>query len=114
MNKTILAFLLVTMVIGCTRPPIGVPLPNGSRFQKQWKHYVRLQPHKAIAVAGSMSGLFVAGYSFVYTSESDAIEAALADCEARRADRRIVDPCRMFAVGNDVPVIDEGAAAVIR
>src|SRR6185503_1363731 len=99
MTKTILALLIMTIFAGCARAPIGVPLPDRSRFQNQWKHYVRLQPHKAIAVAGSMSGLYVAGYAFGYTSESDAMEAALADCELRRADRRIEDPCRMFAIG---------------
>ena len=114
MKTTILALLVVTMVASCAQAPIGVPLPQRSRFHNQWKHYVHLQPHKAIAVAGDTNGLYVSGYSFGYTSESDAMEAALADCEARRADRRIADPCRMFAIGNDVPVIDDGETAVIR
>ena len=114
MTKAMFALLAATLVVACNRAPIGMPLPEGSRFQSQWKHYVRLQPHKAIAVAGDMSGQFVAGYSFGYPTESDAIDAALADCESRRADRRIEDRCRTFAVGNQNRTTADGEAAVIR
>jgi len=114
MTKAMFALLAATLIVACNRAPIGMPLPEGSRFQSQWKHYVRLQPHKAIAVAGDMSGQFVAGYSFGYATESDAIDAALADCESRRADRRIEDRCRTFAVGNENRTTADGEAAVIR
>jgi hypothetical protein len=82
--------------------PIGVPLPDSSRFENEWKNYGRLKHNKAMCVAGDMSGVYVTGYSFGAATELGALEAAMTACEARRVDKRIDAPCRTYAVG-DVP-----------
>ena len=83
--------------------PIGVQLPDSSRFESEWKNYGRLKPNKCMAVAGDMSGMYVTGYSFGAATELAAVEAAIEACEARRADKRIEAPCRTYAIG-DTPV----------
>jgi hypothetical protein len=93
------------MASGCYQftSPIGVRLPDSSRFEFEWKNYGRLQANKAMCVAGDMSGVYVTGYSFGAATELAAVEAAMTACEARRADKRIESPCVPYAIG-DTPV----------
>jgi hypothetical protein len=83
-------------------------LPKVARFTVQWRHYLRLEPNKSLAVAGDRNSVYVTGYAFGLPDEQAAITAALASCETRRIDRRIDAPCEIYAVG-DRPV-DSAAA----
>src|SRR5262245_13391310 len=91
------SFVFVT---GCARAPIGVPLPRTSRFEHEWRNYARLQPNKAMAIAGDPSGVYAAGYAYAQTTELEAVQAALDACEARRVDRRIDAQCETYAIGD--------------
>ena len=89
--------------------PIGVPLPTVKRFDSEFRTYSRLHPNKSLAVAGDTADIYVSGYSHRETSETAAVEAALAACEARRRDRRVEAPCRTYAIG-DLTVETAGLA----
>jgi hypothetical protein len=104
-RSTFVVLVASTLLAGCFRlaSPIGVPLPQTNRFEAEWRDYRNLEPNKALAVAGDMSGVYVTGYAFGNASETGAVQAALQACDARRVDRRIASPCRTYAVG-DHPV----------
>jgi len=110
-----LVALLATIVglYGCIggTSTLGARLPKASRFVEEWRHYERLQPMKAMAVAGDLEALFVSGYAFGYADEPAAVNAAMADCEARRIDRRVMAPCRTYAVGDRL--VDAAAVAPV-
>jgi hypothetical protein len=74
-------------------------LPRTPRFTDEWTRYERLQPNKALAVAGDLATVYVSGYAFGYMDAEAAVKAALAECEARRIDRRVAAPCKTYAVG---------------
>lgn len=95
---------------GCRGPakPIGIPLKATSQFENEMKRYHEFGPHKAIAVAGDVGGLYVMGYGQSLPSREAAISEALAYCEERRKDRQIEAECRLHAVGDDV--VANGAA----
>ena len=111
------AVLVVTImgVYGCfgSASTIGARLPRTSRFSDDLQQYARLQPNKAIAVAGDFDTIYVSGYAFGYADEAAAVEAAMAACEARRIDRRVTAPCRTYAVG-DLRVADAGGGPTSR
>jgi hypothetical protein len=99
MKTLLFVSILTTLVAACYRSPIGMPLPLASRFEGEWRNYSRLQPNKALAIAGDTQGTYVIGYAHALASEPDAVAQAMLACEARRADRRIEAPCRTYAVG---------------
>jgi hypothetical protein len=108
MKSFLFVLALTTLATACYRSPIGMPLPERARLESEWKNYTRLQPSKALAIAGDMRGTYVIGYAFALESEPDAVNQAMLACEARRADRRIEAPCRTFAVGDralDAPLL---------
>ena len=88
---------------GCMRSggsPMGIPLREVTRFESEWKNYQRLGPRKALAVAGDLDGVYVSGFAFAYPIQALANDEALESCEERRADRRIEDECRLYAIGD--------------
>ncbi len=89
---------------GCSRAakPIGVEMRSVTRFETEWSRYRALEPRKAIAVAGDVTGLHVSGYAFGLPTDQLAVEAALESCEQRRADRRVAAACTIYAVGEEV------------
>jgi hypothetical protein len=97
-----LTLALTATAYGCfsTASTIGSRLPRTPRFLDEWSHYERLQPSKAMAVAGDPATIYVSGYAFGYANDTTAVEGAIAACEARRIDRRITAPCETYAVGN--------------
>jgi hypothetical protein len=100
------ALLLVAAagLAGCRSPaqPIGVPLRDRTRWEAEWRSYQRFDEHKALAVAGDMQGQFVTGIATGQATQEAAVTAAMEDCAQRRADRRLTDECRIYAIGNDV------------
>ena len=96
---------------GCMRSggsPMGIPLREMTQFDSEWKNYQRLGSLKALAVAGDLNGVYVSGFAFAYPVQALANDEALENCEERRADRRIEDACRLYAIGND-PVQEAGS-----
>jgi hypothetical protein len=89
---------------GCMRSggsPMGVPLREMTQFESEWKNYQRLGSLKALAVAGDLNGVYVSGFAFAYPIQALANDEALENCEERRADRRVADECRLYAIGDD-------------
>ena len=96
--------VLLFAVGGCMRSggsPMGIPLREMSQFDSEWKNYQRLRTLKALAVAGDLNGVYVSGFAFAYPVQALANDEALENCEERRADRRVEQECRLYAVGND-------------
>lgn len=101
-----LALLLVATAgfAGCRSPaqPIGVPMRDRTRWEAEWRTYQRFEGPKALAVAGDMQGQFVTGIATGQATQEDAVKAAMEDCAQRRADRRLMEACRIYAIGNEV------------
>jgi hypothetical protein len=93
-----------TVMGGCvrSRKPIGVPLVTTARFEAELRKYASFGSRKSLALAGDPHGLYVLGYGHALAEEEDAIARALADCEVRRRDRRILDPCRTIAIDSEL------------
>ena len=101
-----LALLLLPPVVaaGCMRSggsPMGVELRRSTQFESEWRHYQRRSGLKALAVAGDLRGVYVSGFAFAYPIQALANDEALDTCEQRRADRRIEDACRLYAIGDE-------------
>ena len=101
-----LALLLVAAsgIAGCRSPaqPIGVPLRDRTRWDAEWRSYQRFEGQKALAVAGDMQGQFVSGIATGQATQADAVKVAMEECAQRRADRRLTDECRIYAIGNEI------------
>lgn len=86
---------------GCaalTSPPQPHP-----QLASVWRDYERLPEERALAVAGELRhDRWVAGFSGGQASRGAAESEALAQCERRRAERRMQHPCRVYAVGDEV------------
>ena len=80
------------------RDPGEEPHPVGS----EWSSYLRLSGFKSLAVAGNLNGVYVSGFAHAYPLPQLAVDEALDRCEERRADRRIADPCRTYAIGDEI------------
>ena len=81
---------------------MGVTLRTQTQFESEFKHYRKMVPRKAMAVAGDVGSRYVIGYSHAYPTSDMAIEDALEFCEQRRVDRRIESECRIYAVDDEV------------
>ncbi|MBW2692496.1 MAG: hypothetical protein JRE57_07660 [Deltaproteobacteria bacterium] len=95
---------LLFAVGGCMRSggsPMGIPLREMTQFDSEWKNYQRLGSLKVLAVAGDLNGVYVSGFAFAYPIQELANDEALENCEERRADRRVEDECRLYAIGDD-------------
>jgi hypothetical protein len=102
---TFCTFLLWVSLLGSCASwgrPIGVPLRSKTRFASEWKDYEELSGFKALAVAGDLGGTYVSGWASEYRHQEEATREALKSCEERRRDRRIVDECRIHAIGDKV------------
>jgi hypothetical protein len=104
----------VVMGLACVGgAPMGNPIPEESRFVKEWHRYLGLPEAKSLALAGDVNGRFVFGYTHGLSDARLAERRALAECELRRRIQAIEEPCRVFAVGNTmqegerVPLPDE-------
>ena len=96
--------VLLFVVGGCMRSggsPMGIPLRTMTQFESEWKNYQRLGSLKALAVAGDLNGVYVSGFAYAYPIQALANDEALENCEERRADRRVEEECRLYAIGDD-------------
>ena len=87
---------------------MGIPLREMTQFESEWKNFQRLRPRKALAVAGDLDGVYVSGFAYAYPIQALANAEALENCDERRADRRIEQECRLYAVGNE-PLAETGS-----
>ena len=100
----LLGLLGLGLLGGCAafRSAAAVPVRAKSRFRVEWRDYQNLPGEKAIAVAGDREGRYVCGIGYGAASTDTAVREALERCEQRRADRRITDACRTYAVGDSL------------
>ena len=92
------------VVSGCFRSggsPMGVALRDTTQFEAEWRNYQGLTGLKALAVAGDLQGVYVSGFSWAYPIQELANDEAMENCDERRLDRRIEDPCRLYAEGDE-------------
>jgi hypothetical protein len=97
--------LLVVATAGCWSSgggAIGIPVNDRTQFKSEWSTYLRLSGLKSLAVAGDLEGVYVSGFAHAYPLTQLAVDAALERCEERREDRRIADPCRTYAIGDEI------------
>jgi hypothetical protein len=96
--------LIPLLSLACTgeRGPIGLQLRTSERFDTEWRDYLKLPPHKSVAFAGDPEGRYVIGYGFEKATRAAAMSAAIEDCNLRRADKRIEDPCEIVAVDDEL------------
>lgn len=73
-----------------------------------WHDYVRLEDHKALAIAGDPNRAWVGGAVGGFDSRTEAQQAALAKCSERRRERRFQTPCRLYAIGKRIVWKDPG------
>ena len=111
--RVTLAALAVCLLAagGCLRSggsPMGIPLREVTQFESEWENFQRLRPLKALAVAGDLDGVYVSGFAYAYPIQALANAEALENCDERRADRRIEQECRLYAVGNE-PLAETGS-----
>lgn len=101
---TVALSLLAFALPGCWLPshPIGIEMRNKTQFESEWNAYLAMPEPKALAVAGDLDGVYVSGFAADADSEQHARDKAVRDCEDRRVDRRIADPCRTYAVGDRI------------
>lgn len=68
-----------------------------------WAEYRALRPERALAIAGDLrQDRWVAGAAGRSASPAEAQDAALRECRRRRAALRLQDPCRLYAVGDEI------------
>ena len=98
------AFVALASLGGCrtTARPIGIPLNERTQFESEWDRYGRLEPQRALAVAGNRGGRHVTGFAFGKASREEAVQSALDACAQRRSDRRIEDGCRLYAIEDEI------------
>jgi len=111
--RVTLAALAVCLLAagGCLRSggsPMGIPLREVTQFESEWKNFQRLRPLKALAVAGDLDGVYVSGFAYAYPIQALANAEALENCDERRADRRVEQECRLYAIG-DEPMAETGS-----
>ena len=93
--------LLALLALACVgRDPMGNPIPDESRFVKEWSRYLGLPGKKALVLAGDVEALFVFGYAYDLPDAETAEDRAHLECAIRRRVKSIEAPCRTYAVGN--------------
>ncbi len=73
-----------------------------------WSEYASLPRPRALAIAGELRhNQWVAGASGGHATPSEAEAGALRECRKRRLERRIVAPCQIYAI--DDQIVREGS-----
>jgi hypothetical protein len=68
-----------------------------------WRDYQRLSDERALAVAGELrSDRWVAGATGGHANREAAEGAALAECQKRRLEQRMQEPCLVYASGDEI------------
>ncbi len=86
-------------VIGCASD--GEPRAD-ARFVRMWARYAELPRERALAIAGDPDRRWVGSAVGGRPTRAAAESAAFAECDQQRIERRIQQPCRLYAVGDDI------------
>ena len=102
-RRCLLFVVCLLPLVGCylSPRPVGVKLRKRTQFESEWRAYLNLSPFKSLAVAGDLNGVYVSGFAHDSATQELADEEALRHCQQRRRDRRIDEPCRTYAVGDE-------------
>ena len=93
-----LVLALASIPLGCGTPGAANPLER-TEF---WHQYREFPDARAIAIAGNPAAVWVGGAAAGLATTGEAEREALAECERRRARRRLQAPCVVYAVGSEV------------
>jgi hypothetical protein len=90
---------LVLAAVGCASP---AHRPHRA-LTSVWRDYERLADERALAVAGELRGdRWVAGATGGHVDREAAESTALAECQKRRLEKRMQDPCLVYASGDEI------------
>ena len=91
--------LAAALLVGCRIPPAGPP----ESLLPLWRDYEKLRPMRAMAIAGDPHRpAWVAAMAGGASSQREANEIALAGCREKRKERRMREPCLLYASGDEV------------
>jgi hypothetical protein len=96
-RSSVLASIL-WIAIGCQSAP--PPKPHDG-VAKRWGQFLSMPHQRAFALAGDPEGEWIGATVGGYPSPTEAEQAALRECEKRRASR-IATPCRLYATGHRI------------
>jgi len=113
-TSVVLAACVLSLMACAPQPPLGFPvrsLAREIRYCEEFRGYLALEGPKAFAVAGQPCGTYVAGLAFTDSEglggahrarldQPAAERLALQRCEDRRADHKVVAPCKLHARGD--------------
>jgi hypothetical protein len=89
----------VLLLPACTTGGRRAPNPG---IASLWREYLALPPERALALAGNPDRLWVGAVAGGQASRVEAEQSALAECRKRRAIRRMQQPCRLYATGDEI------------
>jgi hypothetical protein len=67
-----------------------------------WRDYEKMPAERALAIAGDPARRWVGAASGGYPTREMAEESVVAECMRRRSARRMQQPCRLYAVGDEI------------
>jgi len=67
-----------------------------------WRDYAKMPEERALAIAGDPERRWVGAASGGYATREMAEDSVLAECMRRRNARRMQEPCRLYAVGDEI------------
>jgi hypothetical protein len=83
------------LIAACTTS--GYSANNPLRRSQLWQFYEKLPSPRAFALSGDPKHVWIAGVAGGVSTQTEALELALADCERLRRKRRMTAPCRVYA-----------------
>ena len=75
----------------------GRSTDNPLRRDQLWQFYQKLPAPRAFAISGDPKHVWIAGVAGGTSSQAEALELAIADCERLRRKRRMTAQCRAYA-----------------
>jgi hypothetical protein len=94
-----LFFALLVAISGCQGGPPKTP----PEIAILWRDYSAMPDQRALAIAGELRrNRWVAGAAGGRETSAEAQSIALQECQVRRQRQRMQDPCRLYAVGDEV------------
>ncbi|MAJ61294.1 MAG: hypothetical protein CL936_14375 [Deltaproteobacteria bacterium] len=91
-------FLLISclgLATACTTS--GYSANNPLRRSQLWQFYQKLPSPRAFALSGDPKHVWIAGVAGGVSTQTEAVDLAIADCERLRRKRRMTAQCRVYA-----------------
>lgn len=89
---------LALAFVQCRIPTAG---PSGS-LEPLWRDFQELPLRRALVLAGDPQRLWVAGMAGGLPSQARAVAVATEQCRAKRKQRRMREPCLVYAVDDEI------------